>query len=134
MKGIIFLEKSGNVYSMYFIETAYSDLMTIVKAKDSVDVFSLDNHNCDAGNVDVFQEYFFKKLHYKSASFKISAENHLGQHYEDSVSIYSTYGSIKYLKDNRYKMTPTNWKLTINNNEIIFTRRENILIEAITSR
>ncbi len=39
MKGIIYFEKKRDVYSMYFIETVHSDLSSLIKGKDSVDVF-----------------------------------------------------------------------------------------------
>jgi hypothetical protein len=128
-KGIIYFEKSQAVYSMYFIETPYTDLKSLLQAKDTVVLYSLGSPG-DASDDKGYKSYLDKTTRFQIISLLINAENHLGQYYEETITAYSKNGYIKYVEGLQYDLAPTSRKVMFNNKEVIFVTRKFIKIDS----
>ena len=130
MSGIIYFENEQDVYAMYFIETPCPDLMSLLKAKDTIEMYSLGSPGDNANDIRGGKSHLNKSIKFQTSSFLVSQENYQGLQYEDSVHAYSSNGYIEYVKGQRYNLAPGYKKVKLNNKETIFIIREYILISS----
>jgi hypothetical protein len=133
MSGIIYFENEQGIYTMYFIETPCTDLMYLLKTKDTIEMFSIGSPGDNANDIRGFKSHLNKSIKFQTTSFLVSQENYQGLQYEDSVHAYSRNGYIEYVKGQRYNLSPRFKKVKLNNKETIFIIREYILINSFVS-
>ena len=134
MNGILFFEKDQGIYTMYFIESPFADFNTLLKMKDTLNVFTVGSPGDDANNISGFKTYLDKTVRFSPLPLLVRQENYQGQQYEDTVTNYSKNGCINYVKSKKYQLSRGYKKVYFNNKAIIFVLQEYIPIESFISK
>jgi hypothetical protein len=132
MSGILFFERTQDVYNMYFVESFFSDLGSLLKNRDTINVFTVGSPGDDAKNIAGFKTHLDKTIRFNSMTLLVNQENYQGLGYEDSVTVYSKSGCIKYVKRKMYQLSRSYKKVYFNNKVIIFVLQRYIPIESFS--
>jgi fibrillarin-like rRNA methylase len=130
--GILVFEGKEKIYEMYFIEAAPSNLIKLLKDKDTITAILLGSPGDDVTNTEGFKNYLEKSIQFDSVFLLIADINHLGYAYEDTTIFFSKYGSIKFVNSRGYNLSRKYKKVFLNGRHVVVITEYFVPIESFT--